>query len=87
MDGDGSYSEYKQRRSQTFQNNGLLIREADRHWKWVQVDIPKGYISEKFLFRKVFIPKDRSLFRKILFWSVIIPKIFIPKGRYFEFRK
>ena len=25
--------------------------------RWVQVDIPKGYSSEKFLFRKVFILK------------------------------
>ena len=44
---------------------------------WVQVDIPKGYGSKKFLFRRVIIPKS-------FIPNVIIPEIFIPKGCYPE---
>ena len=65
--------------------------------KWGQLDIPKGHNSEWFLFRKVLISKghyseefypEGSLFQRFFFLSrrVIIPKIFIQKGRYPEFR-
>ena len=44
----------------------------------VQVDIPKGYSSEKFLFQKVFIPKghysEKFYLEELLFRKVFIPK-------------
>ena len=51
----------------------------------MQVDIPKGYSSEKFLFQKVFIPKGHYS-KKVLSQRVIIPKIFILKDHYSEIR-
>ena len=43
-----------------------------------QVDIPRGYSSKKFLFRKVFIPKGYYI-KQFYLKRVVIPKSFYPK--------
>ena len=53
----------------------LFLKLLDLPSTWVQVDILKGYCSEKFDLKG-------SLFRKVLSRRVIIPKIFIPEGHY-----
>ena len=45
----------------------------------LQVDIPKGYCSENFLFWKVFIPKghysEKFYLEELLFWNVFYPEV------------
>ena len=64
-----------------------LLRSCKGTILRVQVNIRKVYNSEKFLFRKVFIPKDHHadhLFWEVLSWRVVILRSFYPEGSLFQ---
>ena len=68
--------------------NHTINSEQERIVIRVQVDIPKGYSpDQKVSFTKGFHSEaEGSLVRKFLSRRFIIPKTFIPKGRYSEIR-